>query len=75
MPKIGLGHKGSNQPVLGSDGFDRVFQGQDIVGSLQSSCKMEINLMLSESDLMMTGFDLQAHAGQAAISSVRTRTA
>ena len=34
------------QAMLGGNGFDRIFEGQDIVGCLQGVCKMEVDLML-----------------------------
>ena len=62
--------------MLGGDGLDRVLEGQDVVGGAQGIVEAEVDLVLTQGDLVMAHLHLQAHAraGQS-ISSVRTRTA
>ncbi len=76
MPKTGFWHEGCDQPIAWSAmAFNRVFQGDHVIGRAQCVGKTEIDLVLPECDLVMAHFHFQTHLSRASINSVRTCTA
>ena len=63
-PEDRLGHEGGHQAVLVGDRLDGVLQRQHVVGRSQRIGEAEIDLVLAAGHLMVTHFDLQAHAVQ-----------
>ncbi|MPM97149.1 hypothetical protein SDC9_144322 [bioreactor metagenome] len=54
-------HEGGNQTVLCRNGFDSVFQGNNIICRFKCIIEAEIDLVLAKGNFMMAHFDLQPH--------------
>ena len=63
-PCFRLRHKRSMKTMASGDRLDRHLEGHDIICCGQCICILQIDLMLSRSNLMMRGLDLKSHLFQ-----------